>query len=52
MPEERPPEERRAIHAYLSAGGHDVWHRISEEAGVSLSGFLEAMAEDMAEHPP
>lgn len=45
-------DERRAIHAYLSSACHDVWHRVSEEAGVSLSGFLEAMAGDMAKHPP
>jgi hypothetical protein len=45
-------DERRAIHAYLTATSHDVWHRVSEEAGVSLSGFLEAMANDMSEHPP
>ena len=45
-------EPRRAIHAYLTEEGHDVWHRVSEDAGVSLSGFLEAMAQDMADHPP
>jgi hypothetical protein len=46
------PDERRAIHAYLTAESHDVWHRVSEEAGVSLSGFLEALAGDMSQHPP
>jgi len=45
-------DDRRAIHAYLTAGSHDVWHTASEQAGVSLSGLLEAMADDMAAHPP
>jgi hypothetical protein len=45
-------DDRRAIHAYLTSQSHEVWHRVSEEAGVSLSGLLEAMALDMAEHPP
>ena len=45
-------EERRAIHAYLTAESHDVWHTVAEEAGISLSGFLEALAVDMRDHPP
>jgi hypothetical protein len=45
-------EERRAIHAYLTVESHDVWHTVSEEAGVSLSGFLEALAADMKKFPP
>jgi hypothetical protein len=45
-------EERRAIHAYLSAESHDVWQTIADEEGISLSGFLEALAADMGEHPP
>ncbi|MEJ5254746.1 MAG: hypothetical protein WHS89_05295 [Acidimicrobiales bacterium] len=46
------PDERRAIHAYLTAESHDTWHRVAEESGVSLSGLLEALATDMAENPP
>jgi hypothetical protein len=46
------PEERRAIHAYLTVESHEVWHTVSEEAGISLSGFLEALASDMREYPP
>ena len=46
------PEERRAIHAYLTVESHDVWHTVAEEEDISLSGFLEAMAEDMSAHPP
>jgi hypothetical protein len=45
-------DERRAIHAYLTADSHEVWHRVSEEAGMSLSGFLEALALDMGANPP
>jgi hypothetical protein len=46
------PEERRAIHAYLTVESHEVWHNVSEEAGISLSGFLEALAADMRDYPP
>lgn len=46
------PDERRAIHAYLTADSHETWHAVAEEAGVSVSGFLEAMAQDMSENPP
>lgn len=46
------PEERRAIHAYLEVPSHEVWHTVAEEAGISLSGFLEALAQDMKNHPP
>lgn len=46
------PEERRAVHAYLTVESHEVWHTIAEEAGVSLSGFLESLATDFREFPP
>jgi hypothetical protein len=45
-------DDRKAIHAYLTTESHDVWHEVSEEAGVSLSGFLEALAADMKTFPP
>lgn len=45
-------DERRAIHAYLTEESHNVWHELAEETGVSLSGFLEAIARDMQAHPP
>lgn len=45
-------EERRAIHAYLTPPAHEVWHNVSEEAGISLSGFLEALADDFKSYPP
>jgi hypothetical protein len=45
-------EERRAIHAYLTVASHEIWHAVSEDEGISLSGFLEALAADMKAHPP
>ena len=45
-------DQRRAIHAYLTEDSHDVWHAVAEEEGVSLSGFLESMAQDMKAKPP
>lgn len=45
-------DDRRAIHAYLTAEGHDTWHQAAELAGVSLSGLLEAIAADFAANPP
>lgn len=45
-------ESRKAIHAYLTPTSHRVWHRIADEAGVSLSGLLEALAADMGADPP
>lgn len=44
--------ERRAIHAYLTPESHAVWHRVSDDAGVSLSALLEALAHDMSASPP
>lgn len=45
-------EERKALHAYMEPESHELWHTVVEEAGVSLSGFLEAMAMDFKAHPP
>lgn len=45
------PEQRRAIHAYLAVPSHEVWHTTAEEAGISLSGLLEALAEDFKNYP-
>lgn len=46
------PPERRAIHAYLEPPQHEIWHKISEEEGISLSGLLEALAVDFKNYPP
>lgn len=45
-------EQRRALHAYLTDEAHDTWHRVADEAGVTLSGLVEALAMDFAEIPP
>jgi hypothetical protein len=37
------PEERLALHAYLSPESHGAWQAFSEENGVSLTGLLEAL---------
>mgnify|MGYP006148772227 CR=1 FL=1 len=36
----------------IAKGWIMLGHTISEEAGVSLSGFLEALASDMRDNPP
>lgn len=40
---------RKAIHAYLTNEAHDSWHDFAAENGVSVSGLLEAIAQDWAE---
>jgi hypothetical protein len=45
-------KNRLALHCYLEPLQHEVWHNVSAEEGVSLSGFLEALALDMREFPP
>ena len=35
--------DRKAIHAFLSEGGHSDWHEYAAEQGVSVSGLLEAI---------
>jgi hypothetical protein len=40
------PSTRKAIHAYLSPQAHDAWHDFAAENGVSVSGLLEAMANE------
>lgn len=37
---------RKAIHAYLSTEAHDAWHDFAAENGVSVSGLIEAIAQD------
>ena len=39
---------RKAIHAYLTNEAHDNWHEFAAENGVSVSGLLEAIAQDWA----
>jgi len=42
-------EDRRALHAYLSAEAHDAWHDFAAEQGVSVSGMLEAYGLELAQ---
>lgn len=37
------PEERQALHAYLSEQAHTAWQTFAEENGVSVTGLLEAL---------
>ncbi len=55
-------EQRRAIHAYVTNEAFEAWHRYAREAGVSVSGLIEAIGtefaavgatgQDMGEHRP
>lgn len=55
-------EQRRAIHAYVTEEAFEGWHRYASEAGVTVSGLLEAIGtefaalasagHDMGEHQP
>lgn len=46
------PEERRAIHAYLTVPAAEIWHTTADEHGISLSGLLESLAADFKSYPP
>lgn len=41
------PEERSALHAYLSPEAHGAWAFYSEENGVSLTSLLEALGMEL-----
>jgi hypothetical protein len=45
------PNERRALHAFLSDDAHESWHRVAADLGVSVSGMLEAMAFELDKSP-
>lgn len=42
-------EETRALHAYLSVDAHAALHRFADENGVSLTGLMEALGNDLAD---
>jgi len=42
-------DKKRALHAYLSEEAHATWNSVAEEFGVSMTGLLEAMAQQWAE---
>jgi len=39
------PEERRALHAYLSVDAHQAWMTFAEDNGVSVTGLLESQGQ-------
>jgi hypothetical protein len=42
------PEERQAIHAYLSVTAMTAWQAFAEENGVSITGLLESLGLNLA----
>ena len=45
-------EGRRALHAYLSPEAYAAWLEAADAIGVTLSGLLEALGQDLAVHAP
>jgi hypothetical protein len=43
------PEQRQALHAYVSDESWAAWRTFSEENGVSTTGLLEALGLELAE---
>jgi hypothetical protein len=41
--------ERQALHAYLSEKAHQAWQSFAEENGVSVTGLLEALGQQLSE---
>ena len=39
---------RKALHAYMSDEAHETWHEYAARMGVSVSGLLEALADQGA----
>ncbi len=42
-------EQRRAIHAYVTDEAFEAWRHYATEAGVSVSGLIEAIGTEFAE---
>lgn len=40
--------DRKALHAYMSDEAHETWHDYAARMGVSVSGLLEALADQGA----
>lgn len=38
---------RPSLHAYLSDEAHDAWQVFAEENGVSITGLVEALGQDL-----
>lgn len=43
------PENRSALHAYLSQEAHAAWMAFAEDNGVSVTGLLESLGHELAE---
>lgn len=41
--------DRQALHAYLSKRAHVAWSAFSEANGVSVTGLLEALGQELAD---
>jgi hypothetical protein len=44
-------DKRQALHCYLDANTHSAWLDWSEEEGISVTGFLEAVGRMIREEP-
>ncbi len=42
------PSARKALHAYMSDEAHETWHEYAARMGISVSGLLEALADQGA----
>ena len=40
--------DRKALHAYMSDEAHETWHEYAARMGISVSGLLEALADQGA----
>lgn len=40
--------DRKALHAYMSDEAHETWHDYAARMGISVSGLLEALADQGA----
>jgi hypothetical protein len=43
------PDDRRALHAYMSDAAHEAWHSFAADNGASVSGLLEAIGQNINE---
>ena len=41
--------DRQALHAYLSEDAHSAWQDFAEKNGVSMTGLLEELGEQLGE---
>ena len=43
------PNDRKALHAYVSDDAHDHWHDTCAAHGISVSALLEALAPELSD---